>query len=333
MTADPARFPELFPPRSRVLVVIRPDPDAIASALAVAHILRKRAREVVLSRVGTITRLDNLAMIRVLDIRLRDHLALDPAAFDAAVIVDSQPSHFDPGTPMPPLVAVIDHHPPGPGLEGIPWVDIRPDQGSCATILEEYLNRLDATVTPRLATALCFGIKSDTGDFSRGVCRRDAVAFSRLFPRADHDDLRAIERWEIPVTSLPYVRTAFDRLHVGRATLISYLGRVEDPDILVIVADFLSRVGGITLCAVAALGERSLSVVFRGQGSRRTSRGVAIAAFAALGSAGGHRGMARAEVALEAVEREAGGLDREAVERWLVDRIMRAGARRRRPGA
>ncbi len=129
------------------------------------------------------------------------------------------------------------------------------------------------------------------------------------------------------------MRTAFEQLHLGRSTLFTYLGPVNDPDILVIVADFLSRVGGITLCAVAALGERSLSIVFRGQGSRRTSRGVAIAAFGAVGSAGGHRGMARAEINLETLARGAGGLDRESVETYLVGRIMRAGARRKRPEA
>lgn len=328
LSADPRRLIELFAPTDRVLIVLRPDPDALGSALGVAQLLRPRVRGVTIARVGSITRLDNRAMVRILKIRLRDFARIDPRDFDRCVMVDSQPSHFGPEVALPPLSAVIDHHPAGPGLDGVPFVDIRSDQGACATIIEEYYNRLGRRVSARLATALCFGIKSDTGEFTRGVSRRDAVAFSRLFPDARHDALREIERWEYPPSSLPYVRRAFENLRRERSMILTFLGRVDDPDILVVVADFLSHVGGITLCCVAAVQEGRLAVSFRCDGVRRSARQVATAAFGAFGPAGGHRTMARAELPLQAIEREAGGLSDEAIWAFARARIRRAAARR-----
>lgn len=315
-----------FRREDRVLVIIRPDPDSIASALGIQFLLRRRVKRTDVARIGTMTRLDNKALVRVLKIRMINYDKVDLGSYSKFVMVDGQPSHFSGETVLPPLQVVVDHHPPGPGLTEIPFVDIRPDYGSNSTIIEEYVHRTGWKIPARLATALCYGIKSDTKGFERGLHSRDAAAFSRLFPSVRYDLMRLIERWEFQRSSIPYIRKAFNHLHMSRSTLFTYLGKLDNPDILVIVADFLTHVGGISLCLAAGLCEGSLSVVFRCDGFQRSAEKLAVQAFGRYGSAGGHVTAARAEIPVDNLKKELPSLAEKEVERFIMERIrMRRG--------
>ena len=113
-------------------------------------------------------------------------------------LVDTQPRSGNNSFPRGarPL-AVIDHH---PALKSTAagWVDIRPGYGATATILAEYLQLSGLAVPPWLATALAYGISSETRDLGRGAGERDLEAYLRLYPKVRKRILARIEHPRLP---------------------------------------------------------------------------------------------------------------------------------------
>ncbi|NTV00258.1 MAG: hypothetical protein HGA55_03940, partial [Methanoregulaceae archaeon] len=67
---------------------------------------------------------------------------------------------------------IYDHHLPAPGSVA-PFVDIHEDYGATATMMTEYLRAAKIAPSPRLATALFYGIKTDTDNFVRASIPND----------------------------------------------------------------------------------------------------------------------------------------------------------------
>ncbi len=158
---------ELFDRAERWLIVINADPDAMASALALKRIMIHRVDDVAIARVNEITRPDNLAMARYLRIPMVKLTPTLSAQFDRFAVVDSQPHHH-PSFKDLHFSLVIDHH---PLVEEHPVVadfkEIRNEYGATSTIMTEYLYNLGIRPGKLLATALQFGIKTDTASFER----------------------------------------------------------------------------------------------------------------------------------------------------------------------
>lgn len=287
------------------LIVINADPDALASALALKRIFARRTGEVTIARINEIRRPDNLAMVRYLHIpmiRWDDTLC---GLFSRFALIDSQPDH-SPVFNGIPFSVVIDHHPPAQPAPLIPFMDIRPGFGSTSAIMTEYLKALGIRPGALLATALQYGIRTDTASFTRHTSEHDLRAYQYLAKHADGTVLTRIMRSEYLPHWLPYFSRAFSSLHVCGAGGYAFLDVVENPDILVVVADFFTRVHGLSWIAISGVyadpvkGD-TVVVVFRGDGRLDLGR-FAHERLGELGSAGGHRTMARAEFPLAAAE-------------------------------
>ena len=87
---------------------------------------------------------------------------------------------------------MFDHHPRVADY-ACSFEDIREDYGATSTILSEYLIANGIKFNQRLATALLYGIKSDTLMLGREVHAADVQVFTSLYPLANHDLLRRIE--------------------------------------------------------------------------------------------------------------------------------------------
>jgi nanoRNase/pAp phosphatase (c-di-AMP/oligoRNAs hydrolase) len=96
--------------------------------------------------------------------------------------------------------------------------------------------------------------------------------------------------------TLSSFKTAMDNLRLVENTATIYMGKVDNADILVIVADFFMKMAEVTWSIVSGLHNQSLVVIFRNAGFRRDAGKLAQKMFGDLGSAGGHRSAARAEV-------------------------------------
>ena len=292
------------------LIVVNADPDAIASAMALKRLFARRTRTADIVRINEIRRPDNLAMIHDLRIPLLPWAEDLCAAYQCFALVDSQPSHNERFMSIP-FSVVIDHHP----LDAkqpvtAAYTDIRPEMGATSTILTEYLRALDVRPGGRLATALQYGIRTDTASFTRKATAADLRAYQYLTRYADAAALSRIMQSEYLRSWLKYFSRAFASLHpVGKSGGYSFLGEVETPDLLVVIADFFSRVHGLAWIAVAGVycegnvpEDAKIVVIFRGDGRKDLGK-FAHDRMNALGSAGGHRTMARAEFPLGAVEK------------------------------
>ncbi|WP_029898056.1 DHH family phosphoesterase [Desulfohalovibrio reitneri] len=294
----------LFDKDQKWLICINADPDALASAMALRRIMQRRVAEVGIAQINEVKRPDNLAMIKYLRIpttKLTQKLASE---YDHYAIVDSQPAH-NPAFEHYRFSIVIDHHPvaSGGGLAGA-YVDIKPEYGACSTLLLEYLYNLNIEPASYLATSLLYGIKSDTQSFERDFIDIDVRAFRYLSKFANNLILKKIVRSEYRLEWLDYFREALDKVEILDHGAFVYLGEVDNPDILVILADFFLHVHEINWTAVAGTCKDTLSVIFRGDGIKQHVGEMAKDLFSDVGSAGGHVGAARAEIDLGEQDRE-----------------------------
>ena len=291
------RLLSLLNHEDRVAILISADPDAIASAMAMKRLLWRKVKSASIFNVHPVKRGDNLAMIRLLGVTLNPIKGLAPDAFTKFAIVDSQPSHnrdfekysFD---------IVIDHHPLTNNLKGA-FLDIRPEYGANSTILTDYLKAARIRPSSQLATALFYGIKTDTLNFVRGGVQNDMLAFRYLFPLANKSIIQKIEHSEITKSSLTYYRRAMQNLKLWNHTAYAHLGRITNADICVQLADFFLKLGESSWSIVSAIVGQKLIVIFRSVGYRRNAGKLAEKLLGKYGSAGGHKTMARAEVALK----------------------------------
>jgi Trk K+ transport system NAD-binding subunit len=105
------RIRSLFGERKvHILLQHDPDPDAIGSALALRELLGRNRTTTPIVTFGEVTRPENLAMIRLLDVQI-DRITYDDLHKDGArlALVDVQPPYFD--QPLGRVDLVVDHHP------------------------------------------------------------------------------------------------------------------------------------------------------------------------------------------------------------------------------
>jgi nanoRNase/pAp phosphatase (c-di-AMP/oligoRNAs hydrolase) len=290
-------FWKVFEKEDEVLVVINADPDALATAMAVKRLLRYKVKSVTVAHPNEIRRLNNQAMVKRLRIPLERLKDVKVDRYSKRVMVDSQPNHLACFEKIK-FHAVIDHHPIGGNYES-DFIDIRPDYGATSSMIVEYLRAAGMKPSVALATALFYGIKVDTQDFEQKSVLADGISFRYLFNIANRDLVRKFELTDLRQSELKYFSVALAALKYSKGRYYTHLGRVRSPDVLVIVADFLNHVGEIDWVFVSGIHGEKLVVIFRCDGYRKSAGKLADKIFGALGSAGGHKGAARAEVPLK----------------------------------
>jgi nanoRNase/pAp phosphatase (c-di-AMP/oligoRNAs hydrolase) len=307
--------------RIGILLQDDPDPDALASGLALRALLGRTRPSAPLITFGRITRPENVAMVQVLEIEVEHVTAADLSRFDAIAMVDVQPSFCEEA--LPEILVVIDHHPEARACRAA-FRDIRPSYGATATILTEYLRAADVKITERVATALFYGIKSDTLHLERGGTRADMEAFAFLYELANHNILRRIERPELPLDALDALGGALVHRQIIHNALFAHLGPVSRPDLIPQFADLCLQVAGIEWSVVSGLTGGEVHISVRNVGYVRAAGDVVKEAFGQLGSAGGHRTAAKAVIPVRDWEARVGPTDPATMRRAIAMRFVHA---------
>lgn len=301
----------------RVLIVINADPDAIASAMAMKRLLWRKVSTITLSSINVISRPDNVAMIRLLGVNITHIEKVGVKLFNRFVIVDSQPDHNEAFSRITADV-VIDHHPDTKIT--VPFQDIRPHYGATASIMTEYLRAARIKPSAKLATALFHAIKTDTNNFQRQTLVEDLKAFQFLFRYVNVYLARKIEQAELQFDYFKYFKTALDSYRFRRGRIYAHLGTVRTPDLCVIIADFFMRVNTVTWSIISGVFDDKLVIIFRSDGIRKDAGKVAEKNFGHLGSAGGHKSAARAEIPLENIKLADSGNSKKILD-WVIHQI------------
>jgi len=284
----------------RVAIVLQddPDPDAMSSAIALRALLGRNKQTTPIFAFKPVTRPENRTMMHLLEIEIAPAETEELREYERIAMVDVEPPYF--GERIPRADIVIDHH---PGYEGgnAPFEDVRVGYGANATIMTEYFIGADERISERIATALLYGIRSDTLALSRRVTENDIEAFTHLYPLANYSLLRQIDRPELPLTFERILSRAMARLDLRDGLIALHLGPVERDDLIVQMADFCLQFEGVEWVAVAGKLGPNLVIAVRNHGiGRRNAGDLVKRLFGEIGSAGGHRNMAKAVIPLRA---------------------------------
>ena len=278
-----------------ILLQDDPDPDAIGSGLALRQVLGRNRQTAPLVSFGNVTRPENIAMVKLLEIDIEKVTESRLKDFDRLAVVDLQPPHL--AYPPEVIDLVIDHHPEQFNYRSY-IKDIRPRYGATSSILLEYLVCTGTNIGTRIATAMLYGIKTDTFMLTRQVNEWDVEAFSRLYPLANQNLLRRIERPELPPAALDALGSALTNRRIIDKVAFVHLGPVQRDDLIAQMADFSLSFEGIEWGFVTGVHDSNYIISVRNVGYVRGAGRVLREAFGDIGSAGGHGSMAKAIIPL-----------------------------------
>ena len=279
-----------------------PDPDSLASGKALATLLKEAWN--VPSRLvysGLVARAENHAMLTHLTPEW-EHVEMLPdlKQFSAVAQVDTQPgagnNRLD---AVQPNHIVIDHHYPVRGtIDTVSYADVRTKIGATVTMLYQYLEAAGVQPDPILATAMFYGLKTDTRSLSRGDSPADEMAFVKLLHQLDQQEL---SRVELASLSREYFR-AFSRGLLatrlyGRA-IIARLGVMAQPDFAAEIADILIRLEGAQAALCMGQHRDTLQISLRTRPSGEDAGLIIQQVVVPPGRAGGHGTMAGGQIPL-----------------------------------
>jgi nanoRNase/pAp phosphatase (c-di-AMP/oligoRNAs hydrolase) len=305
--------------RALILTHDNPDPDSIASGVALAHLLGKLAGvEAEVAYGGVVGRAENRALVRVLKLPVVPVSRVMFDDYDLICMVDTQPeqgNHSLPARHFPDVV--IDHHPERPDSHLAPIVDVGGPIGATSTVVAEYFRASGLKIPTHVATALFYGIKADTRDLGRQTTKQDVDAYLWLFPLVDKDALAEIEHPKLPADYFRLYHTAIERALVYDDAVVCDLAEIYAPDMVAEVAERFSFLADVKWSL--AFGEYEDSVFYSLRTSdRRMNAGRLIrdVVEAKGGSAGGHGTMAGARISVKGLSA--------AARRRLRDDLVRA---------
>jgi nanoRNase/pAp phosphatase (c-di-AMP/oligoRNAs hydrolase) len=305
----------------RIVIYANPDPDALASALALKKLLETNKRSVSIGFTGAIGRPENASMIRRLKIPAFPVSEEETARSDVIAVVDSQPCFFTDFN-LPRCDIVIDHH-PLTDARPAEFVDVRPNYLSTSSIMTEYLRVAGVRLTKNLASALYYGIKTDSRRFMGDLSQGDMEAIRWLRGKADRDIVNQIEFSQFSWEGLDYFSVGLVRRRFLNRVMFSHLGPVPFFDVCVQVADFFIRVENVSWALVTGVVGDTLVVVFRTDGLKKDAGYLARTAFGGIGSAGGHESMGRAQVKQDALPKGLHLTDNSGVEKFVLSSLAK----------
>jgi nanoRNase/pAp phosphatase (c-di-AMP/oligoRNAs hydrolase) len=316
------KLTELLTGKVYLLVVVQdsPDPDSLAAGVALRRLAKSLANlQCSIAYGGTVGRGENRALIEYLGLHLRSCDEVDYGKYDLIALVDTQPGTGNnslPATVMPDIV--IDHHPIRRQTRMVPFTDIRSGYGATSTILVEYV--IEAGITPDtpLATALLYGIRSDTQDLGREASRADIEAIQFLYPFANKRMLSVIQRGKVPRVYYQMLANALRNARVQGPAIITELGEVNNPDMIAEVADLLLREDETTWTMCTGYWNDKLLISIRTSEESNLAQKVIKHMVARKGTGGGHLTYAGGQIPLtKGTKKEREELERHAQRKFL----------------
>ncbi|MGC2423798.1 MAG: DHH family phosphoesterase [Nitrospirota bacterium] len=308
----------------RVMIYGNPDPDALASSMALKSVLEEATAgklAVVLNYTGAVGRPENASMIRQLKIPVTPISEAEAKDADRIAIVDGQPQFFQDFT-LPRCDIVIDHHPMLLDRT-VPFEDIRPEYLSTSSIMTEYMRAAGTRLTRGIASALLYGIKTDSRNFMADLSTGDIEALRWLRKKSDRDIVKRIEFSQFSRDALDYFSIALVRRRFVQGVMFAHLGPVPSYDVCVQIADFLIRVEHVEWALVTGIVATELVVVFRNDGVKKDAGYLARTAFGKVGSAGGHKSMGRASIPQKNLPNGLLVTDNKGIEKFVLTQLSK----------
>ena len=285
-----------------------PDPDALASALAMNELFSSHGHASQIVHGGMIEHHQNQAMVKELEIPVR-RLILDWEITDLIkdsdiiVAVDFHrpgANNIMPKDCIPHII--IDHH----AVDEAVTADlamVSSEYSSTSSMVASLLMNSDFGMSSRVATALAFGIKTDTLGFTRNFNAVDVRALLWINAWVDKEKLRAIEAPPRSIAALDSFSTALNnKVHVDNLMLAPVYNLVNR-DSLAQIADFLLPTEGVD--TVVAFGIRRNKVILSARSNNANIHvGKLLSSHFPDGLAGGHKSLGGGQIPFEIINQQ-----------------------------
>lgn len=267
-----------------------PDADAIASGYGLYLYFMRNKKEVRLVYSGSnIVRKCNLVtMIKELDIPI-EHIRNTQEEEDAKLLITVDCQYGEGNVSMFPAerIAVIDHHCVERELPELHRVDST--LGSCSTLVYQMLKEegIDINENEKLATALYYGLYTDTGSFDTiyqkdDLQLREKAAFSQgIISRLKNANI-SIEELEVAGAAL--LRCDYNEQY--RFAVVK--AGPCDPNVLGLISDMVLKVDAIDTCVVFNYQPEGVKLSIRSCNEKVKANELAARLCVGLGSGGGH---------------------------------------------
>ena len=268
-----------------------PDPDAIASAFGLQKLLELYGVGSVLCYDGRINKLSASKMLETFHIEMvsYDSLRSGMRETDRIICVDSQKHAGNVTDFVGDEIACIDHHPTFVPI-GYQYQDIR-ITGACATLIAEYYALSGREPDSDTATALLYGLKMDTLQFTRGVTELDIKMFGFLFPRCNQEKLADLERNNMEFADLKAYGAAIESIELYDKVGFS-CNPFSCPDALIaILSDFILALIEVEVAVVFSFRDDGVKLSVRSEDPDIHAGNLLHDALAGIGSGGGHASM------------------------------------------
>jgi len=274
-----------------------PDPDSIASAVALQAIATHLGVESDIIYLGDIGHQENRAFVNLLGIDLVSRPSVEDleGSYDTIALVDHAKASEE--TVALPADVVIDHFEPDIDHDA-EFTDVRPSMSSTSTIMTKYIQEFDMNLDEAVATALLYGIRAETLDFKRETTPADLTAAAYLYPFANHDTLEQVESPSMSPETLDVLAEAIANRQVQGSHLVSNAGFIRDREALAQAAQHLLNLEGITTSAVFGIAEDTIYLAARSKDIRMNIGRVLDDAFEEIGESAGHSTQASVEIPL-----------------------------------
>ncbi len=269
-----------------------PDPDAIASAYGLQKLLAVYDIPSALCYDGRIDKLSASKMLEEfrMDMLPYESLRENMRQDDYIICVDSQKHSGNVTDFVGDEVACIDHHPTFVPME-YRYQDLR-ITGACATLIAEYYKKLGHEPDSDTATALLYGLKMDTLQFTRGVTELDIKMFEFLFRYCDQERLSDLERNNMEFDDLKAYGAAIENIELYDKMGYSCIP-FSCPDALIaILSDFILALVEVEVAVVFSYREDGIKLSVRSEDPEIHAGDLIHDALSGIGSGGGHAGMA-----------------------------------------
>ncbi len=284
----------------RVIILTHdnPDPDAISSAAGLGFLVEKAFRlPVTLAFGGIVGRAENRSLLDELDVSFKQVEEIEFRSTAAVALVDTQPRAGNNSFPVGQIpTIVIDHHPVRPESSVAAYSDVRPEYGACASIIVEFLRAAKLEPDRRLATALFYGIQSETMDLGREASKAEIDASLFLYPRSDPVAISRIRHARVPLAVYRSVYSGLGQAWSRGSVICVPAGRLDYPDIVAELADLFMRVDDIDWVIAGGRYRDGMYISVRAFNPDAHAGDLVREVIRDRGSAGGHGEMAGARI-------------------------------------
>lgn len=270
-----------------IVLQTNPDPDSMSSGLALSRYASAHGVDSDMIYGGRIGHQQNRALVNALNLDLIKAEDVDFDDYEIYGLVDvsthgncALPEHITP-------TIIIDHHSVVSEEVEAEHEDIV-SVGATATLIANYLRYGEIEYDEDLATALAFGILTDTLNFTRGTTHLDFATFERLLPIISTDLLRKLQSPPLSADTLEVIRKAIRSSRVKGGYLISNVGEIKDHDSLPQAADYLLRREGVLTTLIYGIESDDVYVSGRTNDVRLHIGKLMRDIYNKIGSAGGH---------------------------------------------